>query len=58
MGKLLEGGVKGYTNARFIFDSWFASKRSTESAMGVVSDRISMVKTNKNYYKRIPFIIL
>ena len=30
----------------FLFDSWFASKKEVEAAMGVGADLISMVNTN------------
>ena len=39
-------GHKGDTNDCFHFESWFSSKKSLESAMGVVADIIGVVKTN------------
>ena len=50
--------VKGATKACFLFESWFASKRSEEAAMYVGSDIIGMVKTNievlcKDYIKNL-----
>ena len=46
--------VKGTTNYCFVFESWFASKRSAEAVMGVGEDMIGMVKTKKWDYLMIP----
>ena len=39
--------VKGNIKDCFIFDSWFASNKPTESAMDVGADMIGMFQTNK-----------
>ena len=38
--------IKGGTKDCFLFDSWFASKKASESAMEVCAEFIGMVKTN------------
>ena len=47
-------GIKGNTNDCFLFESWFFSKKLTESIMDVVADIIGMVKTTKKDHVRIP----
>ena len=51
--RLVQRNVKGSTKYRFIFDSWFASKRLSESVMHVGSGIIDMVKINKKDSARI-----
>ena len=51
---LCQRGVKGATKDCFIFDSWFSLKILEGDAMGVGTDIIGMVKTNKKYHVRIP----
>ena len=41
-----QNSIKGCTNDCFLFYSWFASKNTAESAMGVCAELIGMVKTN------------
>ena len=50
MKGLVEKDVKWDTNYCFIFDSWFASKRSSEDAMNIGAGMISMVETNTKWF--------
>ena len=45
--------IKGATKDYFLFENWFASKRSSEAAMYVGSDIIDILKTNTNDFVRI-----
>ena len=38
--------IKGGTKDCFLFESWFSSKKASESVMAVVAELIGMVKTN------------
>ena len=46
--------IKGATKDFFIFESWVSSKMFTKASMDFVADIISMVKTDKEDYLRIP----
>ena len=43
---IVQRGIKGATKDCFLFDSWFSSKKNSESAMYVGEDLIGMVKTD------------
>ena len=46
-----QNSIKGGTKYCFLFDSWFASKKAAEAAMGVGDELIGMVKKNtKGFY--------
>ena len=44
---LFKRNAKGDKNDCFLFESWFASKRSAEDVINVGADMIGMVKNNK-----------
>ena len=41
-----QNSIKGGTKDCFLFDSWFASKKATESTMEFGAELIGMVKKN------------
>ena len=45
--------LKGSTRDCLLFDSWFLSKNSSESAASIGVDLIGMVKNNNNCFARL-----